>query len=112
MEKPNAIQRLDSKTYAFNYNITENTRTNEDGEEETYYEYDQVVVNCSEVSSNDVVKNTLLDNFDRDYQLKLINDYKSYELGILTDESCKTRYEDFLQFRADVKNTIDETVEE
>lgn len=104
-EYPVMIQRLDNKSYAFNYNIQE--KSNENG---TYYEYDQVIINESNIDSNSVLRQTLTDNWDINEQLKLVNDYLSYQLNILSDEKYKTRYEDFLNFRATIKSVIDSTV--
>ena len=37
--KPDAIERLGNNTYYYNYNITSEQRTNQDGEEETIYNF-------------------------------------------------------------------------
>ena len=104
-EYPAMIQRLDNKSYAFNDNKQE--KSNEDGVD---YEFDQVIVNEANVNSNSILRQVLVDNWDVNQQLKLANDYFAYQLGILSDEKYKTRYEDFLSFRATIKSEIDKTV--
>ena len=108
-EYPSVIERLDSTTYVFNYNIVEKQKEDIDGTI-TYYEYDQIVVNSDNVNDNDITRNTILENWDINQQLKLVNDYMAYQLGILTDEKYKQRYEDFLYFRASFKDKLIQTV--
>lgn len=108
-EYPSVIEKLDSTTYVFNYNIVEKQKEDVDGTI-TYYEYDQIVVNNKDINDNDITRNTILENWDINQQLKLVNDYMAYQLGILQDEKYKTRYEDFLYFRANFKNNLLTTI--
>lgn len=101
-EYPSVIEKLDSTTYAFNYNVIEKEREDIEGIRK-YYEYEQVIINSSTIDDNDIIRNTILNNWDVNQQLKLVNDYIAYQIGILTDEKYKTRYEEFLQFRATFK---------
>lgn len=111
-EYPSVIQKLDSNTFVFNYNVVESKNENisgmelENGGNDTIYTYDQVVVNSSTINKDDIIRNTIIENFDINQQLKLVNDYISYTMGILKDEIYVTRYRDFLEFRALMKETI------
>ena len=111
-EYPSVIQKLDSNTFVFNYNVVESKNENisdmelENGSNDTIYTYDQVVVNSSTINKDDIIRNTIIENFDINQQLKLVNDYISYTMGILKDEIYVTRYKDFLEFRALMKETI------
>lgn len=105
IKRPEMVQKLDSKNYAFNYNIVE--KNNDEG---TYYEYDQIIVNSSTVNQNDITRNTIISNFDINQQFKLINDYMAFKLGLVKDVKYKERYEDFLRFRIDTKLNIDNNV--
>lgn len=111
-EYPSVIQKLDSNTFVFNYNVVESKNENisdmelENGGNDTIYTYDQVVVNSSTINKDDIIRNTIIENFDINQQLKLVNDYISYTMGILKDEIYVTRYKDFLEFRALMKETI------
>lgn len=100
-EYPSMIQKLDSKTYVFNYNIVEI-----ENEDSSIYEYDQTVINSDTIDQDDIIRNTLIENWDINQQLKLVNDYFAFTLGLETDKKYKTRYEDFLQFRSKMKAYI------
>ena len=104
-EYPTIIQKLDSTSYAYNYNIQK--KSNDEG---TYYEFDQVIVNGKEINNNDLLREVLISNWDVNQELKLVNDFIAYQLGILTDDKYKTRYEDFLSFRAQMKDSIDKSI--
>ena len=102
---PSIIQKLDSTTFVFNYNIEKKTKQTEN-EEEVYYEYDQIVINTDKLDHDEIIRETINTNFDINQQLKLVNDYHAYIIGLVKDESYKTRYEDFLSFRYTIKNKI------
>ena len=105
-EYPSIIQKLDKNTFAFNYNVQEQVNEND----EVYYTYEQTIINDRDLTHNKILRDTINEKFDTDQQLKLVNDYISYNLNILTDEKYKTRYEDFLSFRAFIKNKIDSLI--
>lgn len=100
-ERPAMIQKLDNNSYAFNYNIVEVVN-----DEETYYECDQVIINESNINDNSIIRDVIVANWDVNQQLKLVNDYFAYNLGLTTDELYKTRYEDFLEFRSKLKADV------
>lgn len=104
--KPVMIERLNSTSYAFNYNVE--TKLDEDNN--PYYVYEQVIINSCDINNNDIVRDTLLTNWDINEQIKLINDYNAYNLGLLKDEKYKTRYEDFLTFRTSMKENVDKNI--
>lgn len=104
-KRPEMIQKLDNNSYAFNYNIVE-VKDNED----TYYECEQVIINESNVNDDSIIRNVLIENWDINQQLKIINDYFAYQLGINKNDMCKTRYEDFLEFRSKLKTSVTNNV--
>ena len=105
-EYPSVIQKLDSNSFAFNYNVKESKVEDSEGKLNTVYTYDQVIVNASTIDKDDIIRNTIIENFDINQQLKLVNDYFAYSMGILSDEKYATRYKDFLEFRAAIKEKI------
>ena len=105
-EYPSVIQKLDSNSFAFNYNVKESEVEDNEGNLITVYTYDQVIVNASTIDKDDIIRNTIIENFDINQQLKLVNDYFAYSMGILSDETYVTRYKDFLEFRAAIKEKI------
>lgn len=108
-EKPVMIQKLDSTNYAFNYNVQEK-EIEIDGELKIIYEYESIVVNNNNVDNDDIIRNTINSNWDINQQLKLVNDYFAYTLGLETEEKYKTRYEDFLEFRSTMKSAITKSI--
>lgn len=109
-ERPVIVEKLDSKTYAFNYNIVEKEKENEQGEVEKYYEYEQITIDSADITDNDVIRETINSHWDINQQLKLVNDYFAYNLGLETEEKYKTRYEDFLEFRSTMKASITKSI--
>ena len=105
-EYPSVIQKLDSNSFAFNYNVKESKVEDSEGKLNTVYTYDQVIVNALTIDKDDIIRNAIIENFDINQQLKLVNDYFAYSMGILSDEIYVTRYKDFLEFRAAIKEKI------
>lgn len=104
-ERPEMIQKLDDNSYAFNYNIEEVKK-----DDETYYECEQVIINESNVNDDSIIRDVLLNNWDVNQQLKMVNDYFAYKLGLNKDEMCKTRYENFLDFRSKLKTSVTKSI--
>lgn len=100
-EQPAMIQKLDDKSYAFNYNIEK--IQNEDS---TAYVCDQVIINEDNINGDSIIREVLLKNWDVNQQFKLVNDYFAYQLGLTEDEKYKTRYEEFLEFRSKLKANV------
>lgn len=40
----------------------------------------------------------------------MVNDYFAYKLGLNKDEMCKTRYENFLDFRSKLKTSVTKSI--
>lgn len=104
-ERPEMIQKLDDHSYAFNYNI----KKVKDGDS-THYECEQVIINESNVNDDSIIRNVLIENWDVNYQLKMLNDYFAFQLGLTEDENCKKRYEDFLNFRSKLKASVAKSI--
>ena len=69
-ERPEMIQKLDDNSYAFNYNIEEVKK-----DDNTYYECEQVIINESNINDDSIIRDVLLNNWDVNQQLKMVNDY-------------------------------------
>lgn len=104
-ERPEMIQKLDDNSYAFNYNIEEVKK-----DDNTYYECEQVIINESNINDDSIIRDVLLNNWDVNQQLKMVNDYFAYKLGLNKDEMCKTRYENFLDFRSKLKTSVTKSI--
>lgn len=108
--KPKTIEVLDSNTYAFNYNIVERQFIDDkENTERTVYDFDQVIIpNTFSLDEDIVIAEVINQNYDLNQQFKLINDYYAYSGKLETQEKYKTRYEDFLKFRTETRNLIQE----
>ena len=42
--------------------------------------------------------------------VEMVNDYFAYKLGLNKDEMCKTRYENFLDFRSKLKTSVTKSI--
>ena len=99
-----------------NHYFNSDWTANEDGTtivkdgDSTHYECEQVIINESSVNDDSIIRKVLIDNWDVNYQLKMLNDYFAFQLGLTEDENCKKRYEDFLDFRAKLKASVAKSI--
>lgn len=94
----------------YSYNITESTRTDENGNEEITYDFQQVRV-YEPVTANKILEAVITDLYDQSYELKLINEYNSTLNGLYTDADVisakKEAYLNYLEERARLKSQVD-----
>lgn len=64
----------------------------------------------STINDDSIIRDVLLNNWDVNQQLKMVNDYFAYKLGLNKDEICKTRYENFLEFRSKLKTSVTKSI--
>ena len=103
--KPDAIQRLGNNTYYYNYNITSEQRTNQDGEEETIYNFIQVhlsgIPNCK-----DCIKNIIREYVSQTEEFDLINSYNKVQLtGEENSEDIK-KYTKYIALLDEIKTNV------
>lgn len=98
----------------YSYNIVEVTKTDEDGNEVTGYDYDQVRV-YEPISANKILAAVIADAYDQSYELKLVNEYNAAINGLYDDDTAeekKTAYTSYLTTRAALKDQVDADCEE
>ena len=78
-EYPSVIQKLDSNSFAFNYNIQESKVEDSEGKLNTVYTYDQVIVNASTIDKDDIMD-----------LIKNISKYHIEEEGGFPNENMRT----------------------
>lgn len=109
--RPPCLLDLGNGSWHYNYNITEVETPAEQGDEtadETVrisYDYDTVLI-WGTPNEDKCIKAVLRDRRDETEEFNLINKYNSFVVGISTDESDKTEYEDYLREVSSVKAMV------
>ena len=103
--KPNVIERLGNNTYYYNYNITSEQRTNENGEQETIYNFIQV--HLSGIPDyKDCIKNIIREYVSQEEEFDLINSYNKVQItGEKSSEDIK-KYTDYINLLGEIKSNV------
>ena len=105
-KRPLALEPKGNGSYFYRWNITENKKKFECGVTTSY--------DCKEVTvwqpiSKEAIKRTVINHLWGDnYEQKLINEYNSAKLGMLTGTDAEDNYKKFLRCRIAIKEQIDE----
>lgn len=103
--KPNVIERLGNNTYYYNYNITEEQRTNRNGEQETIYNFIQVHL-TGIPDYKDCIKNVIRKYVSQEEEFDLINSYNKIQItGEKNSEDVK-KYTDYINLLNEIKNNV------
>lgn len=115
--KPSKIEAVGNGSYLYRYNIIEGqTETTEQTEqtEQTQWSCEEVTV-WAPLSANKITEKVLTERWDGNYEQKLVNEYNSAQMGLLSEEEAQTRieaYKMFLQERTILKTQIDNDCKE
>lgn len=103
--KPNVIERLGNNTYYYNYNITSEQRTNENGEQETIYNFIQV--HLSGIPDyKDCIRNIIREYVSQEEEFDLINSYNKIQItGEKNSEDVK-KYTDYINLLDEIKTNV------
>ena len=77
--KPNAIEQLGNNTYYYNYNITSEQKINENGEQETFYNFIQIHL-TGIPDYKDCIKNIIREYVSQEEEFDLINSYNKVQI--------------------------------
>ena len=103
--KPNVIERLGNNTYYYNYNITSEQRTNENGEQETIYNFIQVHL-TGIPDYKDCIRNIIREYVSQEEEFDLINSYNKIQItGEKNSEDVK-KYTDYINLLNEIKNNV------
>lgn len=115
--KPSKIEAVGNGSYLYRYNIKEEQTPQTEQTEQT----EQTQWSCEEVtvwaplSANKITEKVLTERWDGNYEQKLVNEYNSAQMGLLSEEEAQTRieaYKTFLQERTILKTQIDKDCKE
>lgn len=110
-EQPTIIEPVGNGSYRYRFNLTDIIP--EDSERRPYWEYDEVIV-WLPITANRILQAVIAEQWDSDYEQKLINEYNSAQLGIYdpanTEEAIQ-RYTAFLRERIKLKKQVESDCE-
>ncbi len=103
--KPNVIERLGDNTYYYNYNITSEQKENENGEQETIYNFIQVHL-TGIPDYKDCIRNIIREYVSQTEEFDLINSYNKVQLtGDKNSEDVK-KYTDYINLLEEIKTNV------
>ena len=103
--KPNPPERLGNNTYYYNYNITSEQRTNENGEQETIYNFIQVHL-TGIPDYKDCIRNVIREYVSQEEEFDLINSYNKVQItGEKNSEDVK-KYTDYINLLNEIKTNV------
>lgn len=114
-QKPKVLEAVGNGSYLYRYNITEEqTEQAEQTEQQTQWSCEEVTV-WAPLSANKITEKVLTERWGNNYEQKLVNEYNSAVMGLLSEEEAQTRieaYKTFLQERTILKTQIDNDCKE
>ena len=103
--KPRAIEQLGNNTYYYNYNITSEQNINENGEQETVYNFIQIHL-TGIPDYKDCVKNIIREYVSQEEEFDLINSYNKIQItGEKNSEDMK-KYTDYINLLDKIKANV------
>ena len=102
---PSVIERLGNNTYYYNYNITSEQKINDNGEQETVYNFIQI--NLTGIPDyKDCVKNIIREYVSQEEEFDLINSYNKIQTtGEKNSEDVK-KYTDYINLLNEIKTNV------
>ena len=116
--KPSVLEAVGNGSYRYRYDIEEVVPELTEGEEQTErtssWKCEEVVV-WSPVTANKITEKVLTERWDANYEQKLVNEYNSAQMGLLSEEEAAARteaYRAFLSERTVLKAQVDRDCEQ
>ena len=115
--KPSVLEAVGNGSYRYRYDIEEVVPELTEGEEQTErtssWKCEEVVV-WSPVTANKITEKVLTERWDANYEQKLVNEYNSAQMGLLSEEEAAAHtetYRAFLSERTVLKAQVDRDCE-
>lgn len=103
--KPSAIEQLGNNTYYYNYNITSEQKTNQDGQEETIYNFIQVQL-TGVPNYKDCIKNIIREYVSQTEEFDLINSYNKLQITGEKNSEDMRKYTDYISLLDKIKTNV------
>ena len=116
--QPNKLEAVGNGSFRYRYNIreeekpaqvSENSETAEQAQPQIQWVCDEVTV-WAPLSANKITEKVLTERWDGNYEQKLVNEYNSAQMGLLSEEEAALRteaYKAFLTERTQLKSQVD-----
>lgn len=103
-ELPKSIQRLDSKSFYYRYDIKSTNRLI-DGKDLPGFMHNDLYVE-GDLTQSEIMRSWLSSVYPMDQELKLLNDFNAFTSGITSDVTKKEEYETYLERRKDFREQL------
>lgn len=103
--KPNAIEQLGNNTYFYNYDVTEEVKTDQDGKDETIYNFIQVHL-TGIPDYKDCIRNIIREYISQTEEFDLINSYNKIAITGNSDDEAVKKYTDYINLLEEIKNNV------
>ena len=108
--KPQVLEAVGNGSYLYHYDMTEVDRPAQKGEEAgKQWHYEEVTV-WAPITANKITEKVLTSRWDANYEQKLVNEYNSAQMGLLSEEEAARKteaYRAFLTERNRLKAQVD-----
>ena len=116
--QPKKLEAVGNGSFRYRYNIreeekpvqaSENSETAQEAQAQTQWVCEEVTV-WAPLSANKITEKVLTERWDGNYEQKLVNEYNSAQMGLLSEEEAAARieaYRAFLTERTALKSQVD-----
>lgn len=105
-DSPLVFDNLQNGAWHYNHKIVEVQKTDENGEVQTSFDYDQVKV-WGVPTQREVIKAVIAEKWDVTQEIDLANDNKRFELGLSDDVTLRDKYIAYLNEVAAIKTMVE-----
>lgn len=116
--QPKKLEAVGNGSFRYRYNIreeekpvqaSENSETAQEAQAQPQWVCEEVTV-WAPLSANKITEKVLTERWDGNYEQKLVNEYNSAQMGLLSEEAAAARieaYRAFLTERTALKSQVD-----
>lgn len=116
--QPKKLEAVGNGSFRYRYNIreeekpvqaSENSETAQEAQAQPQWVCEEVTV-WAPLSANKITEKVLTERWDGNYEQKLVNEYNSAQIGLLSEEEAAARieaYRAFLTERTALKSQVD-----
>ena len=121
--QPKKLEAVGNGSFRYRYNIreeekpvqaSENSETAQEAQAQPQWVCEEVTV-WAPLSANKITEKVLTERWDGNYEQKLVNEYNSAQMGLLSEEEAAARteaYRAFLTERTALKSQVDADCDE
>ena len=103
--RPDVLIPLGDGSWHYNFNILQVVVKDENGEDRESFEYETVHF-WGTPEYNKIVKAIIRDRYDETEEFSLLNAFNAFQLGISTEQTDKSNYEEYLTWISTIKTQV------